>query len=52
MQWQGEGVQEGFQQTELGSPSHILKVDISTTINLPLFIPAKLSLWQYSSSSQ
>lgn len=49
---QGEGVQEGYQQIELGSPSHVLQVEIGTTINLPLFSPAKLSFWQYSSSSQ
>lgn len=52
MPWQGEGVQEGFQQIELGSPSHVLQVEFSTTVNLPLFSPAKLSFWQYSSSPQ
>lgn len=41
MRWQGEGIWEGPQKTGLGSPSHVLRVEMSTSINLPLFSACK-----------
>lgn len=41
MRRQGEAIQEEPQKTGLGSPSHVLQVEMSTSINQPLFSACK-----------